>query len=278
MVVRKNNVKKKKHVRIKNKKSICQEVKKKLKKKLKSLSKDYQKLFHKKFLKTSKKIIKKKRVKSDAEEVLKLQIKIRDVFRKIDNKEIKPRNAKKILLKLAFHSQEIINKNPSRKEVLTNTWINSLDETFKNYSKEERLEWLLKPLFWEDIYKKAPFLKERKNPERRKIIMKQAVKDFKEVREKPGLKNIFKIRKKRPEIIIWTPNRFDTKIDLLLKILETKQKITLGKLSKILKEDYDIVEEWANILEEEGVIKLTYPLIGDAYIERKEEENERKNN
>ncbi len=206
-----------------------------------------------------------------------LQEKIKKTFKKIDNKEIKPSNAQKVLLKLALETQNLINKDSKKTNILTKAWTDSLDETFKNYSENEKLEWLLSPDFWKKIYEVAPFLKMEKNPERTKKIMKQAVKEFSKVKKRKPfskkLKEFFGLKKRKPDIIIWTPGKFDTKIDLLLKILEKKKKLRLGKLSELLKQDYELVEEWATILDEKGVIQLKYPLIGDAYVVKRDKKH-----
>lgn len=54
------------------------------------------------------------------------------------------------------------------------------------------------------------------------------------------------------------PINIATAIDSLLEIVKTKKKITLEETSKILGLPINIIHEWGNFLEEEGLVKITY--------------------
>jgi CBS domain-containing protein len=53
-----------------------------------------------------------------------------------------------------------------------------------------------------------------------------------------------------------------TTIDKMLEIVERKGAIDIKSLSKILEVSPEVIEEWAKILEENGLIKLEYPALG----------------
>ncbi|MDI6806447.1 MAG: CBS domain-containing protein [Candidatus Aenigmarchaeota archaeon] len=56
--------------------------------------------------------------------------------------------------------------------------------------------------------------------------------------------------------------RISTTIDSMLEILEKKVAMDVKKLSKTLGVSSDLIEEWAKILEESGLIKIEYPAFG----------------
>ncbi len=65
------------------------------------------------------------------------------------------------------------------------------------------------------------------------------------------------------------PINIATAIDSLVEVIKTKKKITLEDASKFLGLPMNIIHEWANFLEEEGLIKITYKFT-TPYLEIKE--------
>ena len=54
------------------------------------------------------------------------------------------------------------------------------------------------------------------------------------------------------------PINIATAIDSLVELINNKKKITLDEAAKFLALPENIINEWANFLEEEGVIKISY--------------------
>lgn len=63
-----------------------------------------------------------------------------------------------------------------------------------------------------------------------------------------------------------------TGVDKLIAVLKEKQKISLVAVSKIINMDSDVVQEWAELLEKEGVITITYKF-SKAWLELKKIDN-----
>lgn len=59
-----------------------------------------------------------------------------------------------------------------------------------------------------------------------------------------------------------------TKIDEMLRLVE-KNPTDFSKLSKILKVPENAIEEWAKILEEHGLVEISYPAIGSPVLKQK---------
>lgn len=63
-----------------------------------------------------------------------------------------------------------------------------------------------------------------------------------------------------------------TGVDKLIALLREKQKISLNAVSKTLNMEQDVVQEWAELLEKEGVITITYKF-SKAWLELKKIDN-----
>jgi Mn-dependent DtxR family transcriptional regulator len=62
----------------------------------------------------------------------------------------------------------------------------------------------------------------------------------------------------------------ETDIDKMMNILEANKSISIGELSKQLNVKVELIENWAKILEEHGLIEIDYPIIGLPKLRKKE--------
>jgi hypothetical protein len=65
---------------------------------------------------------------------------------------------------------------------------------------------------------------------------------------------------KKPQII---KTKYMTDFDRFYNLIVERKKISISKIAKNLKMPKKQAEEWSRILEERGLIKIYYPLIGD---------------
>ena len=77
---------------------------------------------------------------------------------------------------------------------------------------------------------------------------------------------------KRPRVII-TPKmihskEFETDMDLLLEIVESRSIVRLSDAAKFFKTDMKKIEGWAKILEEHGLLQIHYPTFGEIELRR----------
>jgi CBS-domain-containing membrane protein len=99
--------------------------------------------------------------------------------------------------------------------------------------------------------------------------------------EKHNIKRLLVLDKKnrlvgiitRTDLLKWAPKQeikdtVSTKIDEMIKILEDGP-IEIKKLSKILNTSENLVESWAKILEEHGMVEISYPAIGSPVVKLK---------
>lgn len=99
--------------------------------------------------------------------------------------------------------------------------------------------------------------------------------------EKYNIKRLLVLDKKkrlvgiitRTDLLKWAPKQeikdtIATKIDEMLKILEDGP-IEIRKLSKLLNTPENLVENWAKILEEHGLVEISYPAIGSPIVKMK---------
>ena len=49
-----------------------------------------------------------------------------------------------------------------------------------------------------------------------------------------------------------------TKIDALIEIVSKKKEVPLKEVSHLLKEDEDVIMDWARLLEEKGILSIKY--------------------
>ncbi len=56
--------------------------------------------------------------------------------------------------------------------------------------------------------------------------------------------------------------QYDTILDKIVDIIKTEKKITVSELSEKTGIETQKLEEWAKVLEKEGMIKTHYPAIG----------------
>ena len=63
--------------------------------------------------------------------------------------------------------------------------------------------------------------------------------------------------------------KIETGVDKLVNLINIKKKVTLGGAAKFLGVSTPVVEEWANFLEDEGIISIEYRLSNVYLVERK---------
>ena len=68
--------------------------------------------------------------------------------------------------------------------------------------------------------------------------------------------------KKNQQTSNFSKSRITTPIDRLLKLVYHFKSVDLKRASKALAQDPSVIEDWAQILERKGLIKLEYPPIG----------------
>ncbi len=76
-------------------------------------------------------------------------------------------------------------------------------------------------------------------------------------------------KKKIPTIV--KEALYKTDIDLLLDLVEKNEQISISEASKKLQVNKKVIEKWARILEENNLLKITYPAIGEPILEKWEE-------
>ena len=109
----------------------------------------------------------------------------------------------------------------------------------------------------------------------------RSVEEAKKKMEKYNIKRLLVLDKKnrlvgiitRTDLLKWAPKQeikdtISTKIDEMIKILEDGP-IECKKLSKILNTPENLVESWAKILEEYGLVEISYPAIGSPIVKLK---------
>ena len=52
----------------------------------------------------------------------------------------------------------------------------------------------------------------------------------------------------------------ETGVDKLLKLIERKTKLTIEEAAKTLGVSTNVIQEWADFLEEEGIVSIEYTL------------------
>jgi CBS domain-containing protein len=152
----------------------------------------------------------------------------------------------------------------SKTDILNLVKKNSLEEI------DEKDREILKKTLVADIMKKPICIHEDKTVEEAKRKM-----------EKYNIKRLLVLDKKnrlvgiitRTDLLKWAPKQeikdtVSTKIDEMIKILEDGP-IETKKLSKILNTPENLVESWAKILEEHGMVEISYPAIGSPVIKLK---------
>jgi predicted transcriptional regulator len=72
------------------------------------------------------------------------------------------------------------------------------------------------------------------------------------------------LTKKVPKNISITKGTYETDIDIFYKLVEQHGPITISAIAKHFKMSKKKIEEWADILEEEEMIRIHYPPVGDA--------------
>ncbi len=79
-----------------------------------------------------------------------------------------------------------------------------------------------------------------------------------------------KIPAKNKEVILpqYKPKDNETQLDIMLKIIEEKESVTLTSFSKSFNVDKKLIEEWATILEDNNLAKIEYPMFGDVIIKK----------
>ncbi|MBR9678503.1 MAG: hypothetical protein GOU97_04405 [Nanoarchaeota archaeon] len=206
----------------------------------------------------------KKPVKNPVKKIVKPKVKkevgceLQEIFGQALKVGIPHEKIRKDIIKYGLEELEKIEKDPKKAFKIRNKWTSTLDKTFRKGGK--RIMWFIKPGFWEPIQEELPFLNEKSWIKKSQEKLDKAVKNFK----------VTKIKTRSGKTIILPPlDRFDTKADLLLEIVKMTKKISVKELSKILKADYEIVEEWANELSENNLVKMKYPLIGHPYLKIK---------
>jgi CBS domain-containing protein len=63
--------------------------------------------------------------------------------------------------------------------------------------------------------------------------------------------------------------RTETEIDKLLKLIEEREKITVGEASKELEVPAVKIRAWGKVLQEHGLIEMHYPIFGDIVLMKK---------
>ena len=152
----------------------------------------------------------------------------------------------------------------SKTDILNLEKKNSLEEI------DEKDREILKKTFVADIMKKPICIHEDRSVEEAKKKM-----------EKHNIKRLLVLDKKnrlvgiitRTDLLKWAPKQeikdtVSTKIDEMIKILEDGP-IEIKKLSKILNTPENLVESWAKILEEHGMVEISYPAIGSPVVKLK---------
>jgi CBS domain-containing protein len=152
----------------------------------------------------------------------------------------------------------------SKTDILNLVKKNSLEEI------DEKDREILKKTFVADIMKKPICIHEDRSVEEAKKKM-----------EKYNIKRLLVLDKKnrlvgiitRTDLLKWAPKQeikdtVSTKIDEMIKILEDGP-IEIKKLSKLLNTSENLVESWAKILEEHGIVEISYPAIGSPVIKLK---------
>lgn len=137
---------------------------------------------------------------------------------------------------------------------------------------DEKDKVILRKTLVSELMKKPICIREDKDVEEAKMKM-----------EKYNIKRLLVLDKKkrlvgiitRTDIMKWAPKQeikdtISTKIDEMLKILEEGQ-IETSRLSKRLETPENLVEEWAKILEEHGLVEINYPAIGGPIIKLKKQ-------
>ncbi|MEM5878891.1 MAG: CBS domain-containing protein [Candidatus Aenigmatarchaeota archaeon] len=155
----------------------------------------------------------------------------------------------------------------SKTDILKIVKKNNLEEI------EEKDKEVLKNTIVADIMKKPICIGEDKSVEEAKKKM-----------EKYNIKRLLVLDKKgrlvgiitRTDLLKWAPKQeiketVSTKIDEMLKILE-EGPVELQKLSKLLNTPENLVENWAKILEEHGIVEINYPAIGSPVVKMKKQE------
>src|ERR1700674_2839127 len=62
-----------------------------------------------------------------------------------------------------------------------------------------------------------------------------------------------------------TPSEAKTTIDSLAELLKEKGKMELGKIAQIMGVEQNVVENWAKVLEQGGIARITYE-VGKMYV------------
>ncbi|RMF54883.1 hypothetical protein D6745_03925 [Candidatus Woesearchaeota archaeon] len=98
---------------------------------------------------------------------------------------------------------------------------------------------------------------------RKAVIPKLKGKIEKEITQKPEKPRLFS----EGELL-------ETELDKILKIVRESKKITLFELEKRLNINPEKLEEYAKVLDDEGLLKFTYPIIGRSFLKSLEEGHE----
>ncbi|MEM5772939.1 MAG: CBS domain-containing protein, partial [Candidatus Aenigmatarchaeota archaeon] len=135
---------------------------------------------------------------------------------------------------------------------------------------DEKDKEILKKTLVADVMKKPICIRENRS-----------VEEAKEKMEKHNIKRLLVVDNwnrlvgiiTRTDLMKWAPKEeiketVSTKIDEMMKILEDGP-IECEKLAKILETPENLVESWAKILEEHGLVEINYPAIGSPIIKLK---------
>jgi DNA-binding transcriptional ArsR family regulator len=91
----------------------------------------------------------------------------------------------------------------------------------------------------------------------------------KEKPEETSIEVAYKLAKEKIDETI-PIDMIETDIDKMMNILEANKSISIGELSKQLNVKVELIENWAKILEEHGLIEIDYPIIGLPKLRKKE--------
>jgi len=69
-----------------------------------------------------------------------------------------------------------------------------------------------------------------------------------------------------------------TNIDLVYYAVIEKKSLSLKRLASIFKVSYNKIEEWASVLDKQGLLELYYPVVGDPELRIKKSETKKQEN
>lgn len=72
----------------------------------------------------------------------------------------------------------------------------------------------------------------------------------------------------QPKSVYAAGKVIETDFDVLYKLILNKERVKLSEVTKLFKIKKDKAEQWAQILDERGLVKIHYPAMGEPEIRK----------